>query len=1076
MSDVWPGRPFPLGATWDGGGTNFSIFSEHAEGVELCLFDDHDNETRINVTQRRGLNWHCYLPEVGPGQRYGFRVHGRYAPRQGHRFNPAKLLIDPYSKAIDGVVDQSCGANVLPYKPSGSPDADLELDDQDDARAIPKSVVIDDAFFWEGDRPPQIPFADQVIYETHVKGFTMRHPGVREDLRGTYAGLASEEAIAYLIDLGVTAVELLPVHHIADESFLSERSLHNYWGYSTIGYFAPHSEYAATGRDGEQVREFKGMVKALHRAGIEVILDVVYNHTAEGHHLGPMLAFKGADNFSYYRLMPDDHRLYMDFTGTGNSLNPVHPSVLRLIMDSLRYWVTDCHVDGFRFDLASALAREFYDVDRLSAFFDVIHQDPVLSQVKLIAEPWDVGPGGYQVGNFPVLWSEWNGVYRDTMRDYWRGASHSGEFAQRLSGSADLYESDGRDPFASINFITAHDGFTLRDLVSYEHKRNEANKEHNRDGTDDNRTWNCGVEGETERSRDPRAAGAPTAQLHDDAVRLAGNADAARGRRDGTHAGRQQQRLVPGQRGLVVRLARRRGRSADARLHAAADPPAPRAPRVSPRHVPARQGAQGLRAARRVVVSRRWAEDDPPRLAERRARAGDVPQRARDQDSRSPRRGLRGRLVPAAVQRAQRRSRVHVAAPAVRGAMDARALHGGPRCPARERHLRCPDEAERHLALDRDPQAGQMSGPGAELRATYRLQLTADFGFAAARALVPYLRDLGVSHLYLSPSLQSRAGSQHGYDVVDPRRLSDERGGAGEFRALSAAARDAGMGIVLDVVPNHMAVDDANRYWTDPSLRERFFDIDPVTGRHRRFFSIDDLAGLRQGGRVGVRGDPRAGAVAGCRRAWSTRCGSTIPTGSRTPPATSGGCPSGAWRASGWRRSSSSGERLPDWPVAGTVGYEFLNDVCALFVDRGSEPALTALWEQVSGDSRAVRGCRARVQARAGARAVRARRAAAGARPCRRRTTRRDRRFGTRAGVVAGLPHLRRSCARAGQRRRPSRDRVRRHARGAGADPPARARGAERVRDPLSADDTGDHGQGRRGHGVLSLLQAAGFQ
>ncbi len=498
MSDVWPGRPFPLGATWDGGGTNFSIFSEHAEGVDLCLFDDQGDETRIELTQRRALNWHCYLPGVGPGQRYGFRVHGRYAPREGHRFNPAKLLIDPYAKAIDGVVDWRHDANVLPYIATGDAEADLELDDEDDAPAMPKSVVIDDAFFWEGDRPPRIPFADLVIYETHVKGFTMRHPAVREDLRGTYAGLAAESAIAYLIDLGVTAVELLPVHHISDESFLAERGLHNYWGYSTIGYFAPHCQYAATGPHGEQVREFKGMVKALHRAGIEVILDVVYNHTAEGNHLGPMLAFKGADNFSYYRLMPDDPRHYMDFTGTGNSLNPVHPSVLRLIMDSLRYWVVDCHVDGFRFDLASALAREFFDVDRLSAFFDVIHQDPVLSQVKLIAEPWDVGPGGYQVGNFPVLWSEWNGVYRDTMRDYWRGASHSGEFAQRLSGSADLYESDGRDPFASINFITAHDGFTLRDLVSYEHKRNEANFEDNRDGTDDNRSWNCGVEGETD--------------------------------------------------------------------------------------------------------------------------------------------------------------------------------------------------------------------------------------------------------------------------------------------------------------------------------------------------------------------------------------------------------------------------------------------------------------------------------------------------------------------------------------------------------------------------------------------------
>jgi isoamylase len=495
----WPGQPFPLGASWDGGGTNFSLFSEHAERVQLCLFDDEDEVERcIELTARRAMNWHVYIPGIGPGQRYGFRVHGPFAPEEGHRFNASKLLIDPYAKAIDGTVDWSHGANALPYVPNGTEDADLERDDEDDAAAIPKAVVIDDAFVWEGDRFPRVPFADTVIYETHVKGFTMSHPDVREDLRGTYAGLASDPAIAYLKDLGVTAIELLPIHHIADESFLAERGLKNYWGYSTIGYLAPHSEYAATGTRGEQVREFKGMVKALHRAGIEVILDVVYNHTAEGNHLGPMLSFKGVDNASYYRLMPDDPRHYMDFTGTGNSLNPVNPSVLRLIMDSLRYWVTECHVDGFRFDLASALAREFFDVDRLSAFFDVIHQDPFLSQVKLIAEPWDVGPGGYQVGNFPVLWSEWNGIYRDSMRDFWRGQASRGEFAERLSGSSDLYQSDGREPFSSINFITAHDGFTLADLVTYNAKHNEANLEDNQDGTDDNRSWNCGVEGDTD--------------------------------------------------------------------------------------------------------------------------------------------------------------------------------------------------------------------------------------------------------------------------------------------------------------------------------------------------------------------------------------------------------------------------------------------------------------------------------------------------------------------------------------------------------------------------------------------------
>jgi isoamylase len=497
MRETWPGEPFPLGAAWDGGGTNFALFSENATRVELCLFDVDGIEERVELTETTAYVWHGYLPLVGPGQRYGYRVHGPYAPDDGHRFNPSKLLLDPYAKSIEGPILFDA-ANVLPYVPSGEEDADLEPDDEDDADAIPKCVVIDPRFDWEGDRRLHTPWHETVIYETHVKGFTMRRPGVREDLRGTYAGLASEAAIAHLRELGVTAVELLPVHHIADEDFLHPKGLTNYWGYSSIGYFAPHSSYAATGEGGQEVREFKGMVKALHRAGIEVILDVVYNHTAEGNHLGPMLCFRGVDNRSYYRLMPEDERFYMDFTGTGNSLNVVHPSVLRMIMDSLRYWVSECHVDGFRFDLASALARELYDVDRLSAFFDVIHQDPILSQVKLIAEPWDVGPGGYQVGNFPVLWSEWNGIYRDTMRDFWRGQADGGEFARRLTGSSDLYQDDGRRPFASVNFITAHDGFTLRDLVSYNDKHNGANLEDNRDGSDDNRSWNCGVEGETD--------------------------------------------------------------------------------------------------------------------------------------------------------------------------------------------------------------------------------------------------------------------------------------------------------------------------------------------------------------------------------------------------------------------------------------------------------------------------------------------------------------------------------------------------------------------------------------------------
>jgi isoamylase len=497
VRQVWPGAPFPLGATWDGEGTNFSLFSEHAERVELCLFGD-DGEERVPLEERNAFNWQGYLPGVGPGQRYAYRVHGPYEPARGHRFNPHKLLIDPYAKAIEGAVEWSAG-HVLPYVPTGAEDADLHADETDDAAAIPKCVVVDPSFDWEGDEPLNIPWSSTVIYEVHVKGFTQRLGRLREELRGTYAGLASDEAIEHLRTLGVTAVELLPVHHIADEHFLFDRGLTNYWGYSSIGFLAPHALYSASGTGGEQVREFKGMVKALHRAGIEVILDVVYNHTAEGNHLGPMLSFRGVDNASYYRLSPDDPRYYVDFTGTGNSLNPVHPSVLRLIMDSLRYWATECHVDGFRFDLAAALAREFWDVNRLAAFFDVIHQDPVLSQAKLIAEPWDVGPGGYQVGNFPILWTEWNGVYRDTVRDFWRGATNGvGDFAARLTGSSDLYAEDGRRPVASINFVTAHDGFTLRDLVSYNEKHNEANLEDNRDGSDDNRSWNCGAEGETD--------------------------------------------------------------------------------------------------------------------------------------------------------------------------------------------------------------------------------------------------------------------------------------------------------------------------------------------------------------------------------------------------------------------------------------------------------------------------------------------------------------------------------------------------------------------------------------------------
>jgi glycogen operon protein len=492
MTQVWPGAAYPLGATFDGTGTNFAIFSEVAEKVELCLFDDDGSEERITLPEMDGFVWHAFLPGVQPGQKYGFRVHGPYDPEQGLRCNPSKLLLDPYAKAIDGQVDWDPSVFGYDFETG-------ERNDADSAAHMPKSVVVNPFFDWGVDRPPQTPYHKSVIYEAHVKGLTMTHPRVPDELRGTYAGIAHPATIEYLTDLGITAIELMPVHQFVQDDTLQQKGLRNYWGYNTIGFFAPHNEYASNTDSGMQVQEFKGMVRALHEAGIEVILDVVYNHTAEGNHLGPTLSFKGIDNQAYYRLADDDPQYYMDYTGTGNSLNARQPQSLQLIMDSLRYWVTEMHVDGFRFDLASTLARELHDVDRLSAFFDLVHQDPVVSQVKLIAEPWDVGEGGYQVGNFPALWTEWNGKYRDTVRDFWRGESATvGEFASRITGSSDLYQHSGRRPVASINFVTAHDGFTLHDLVSYNEKHNEANGEGNNDGESHNRSWNCGVEGETD--------------------------------------------------------------------------------------------------------------------------------------------------------------------------------------------------------------------------------------------------------------------------------------------------------------------------------------------------------------------------------------------------------------------------------------------------------------------------------------------------------------------------------------------------------------------------------------------------
>jgi glycogen operon protein len=495
---ILPGKPYPQGATWDGTGVNFSLYSEHATGVELCLFDTIDGRASevIPIRECTGYVWHCYLPGIKLGQLYGYRVSGPYEPEKGHRFNPAKLLIDPYAKAVAGHLNWD--APVFGYT-IGDPAQDLSRDSNDDAWGVPKAVVTTSHFDWENDRPPLTPFHDSVLYELHVKGFTARHPDIPEELRGTYAGLAHPVAIEYLKKLGITAVELMPVHEFVDDKHLLDRKLRNYWGYNSINFFAPEARYSAAGDQGEQIGEFKAMVKALHRAGIEVILDVVYNHTAEGNHMGPTLSFRGIDNSTYYRLVSETPRYYMDYTGTGNTLNVRHPQVLKLIMDSLRYWVEEMHVDGFRFDLAAALARELHSVDRLSAFFDIINQDPVISQVKLIAEPWDVGEGGYQVGKFPPLWAEWNGRYRDVVRRYWKGDDGQlAELGYRLTGSSDLYQRDGRHPTASVNFITAHDGFTLNDLVSYNGKHNEANGEANCDGSNDNHSYNYGAEGPTD--------------------------------------------------------------------------------------------------------------------------------------------------------------------------------------------------------------------------------------------------------------------------------------------------------------------------------------------------------------------------------------------------------------------------------------------------------------------------------------------------------------------------------------------------------------------------------------------------
>ena len=549
---VWPGQPYPQGATWDGAGVNFALFSENATAVDLCLFERPDGAgevTTIRLTEQTDQVWHIYLPEARPGQLYGYRVHGPYAPEAGHRFNPAKLLLDPYARAIAGIIRWS---DALFGYTIGHPDADLSRDTRDSAADLPKCIVVDPAFSWGDDTRLRTPWHKTLIYELHVKGFTARHPEVPPALRGTYAGLTCPAVIDYLCTLGITAVELMPVQQFVADKHLVDQGLTNYWGYNSIGFFAPDACYASTDILGQQVAEFKTMVKTLHREGIEVILDVVYNHTGEGNHLGPTLCFRGIDNAAYYRLMADNRRYYMDYTGCGNTLNMTHPCTLQLIMDSLRYWVLEMHVDGFRFDLASTLARELHEVDRLGAFFDIIHQDPVLSQVKLIAEPWDLGEGGYQVGNFPILWAEWNAAYRDTVRRFWKGDGNQvGGLAFRLTGSSDLYEWGGRRPHASINYVTAHDGFTLHDLVSYNEKHNAANGEGNQDGSQREPELELRRGRTHRRSGHSGPPGPAAAQRPGHVVPVAGRADVARRRRTRADPAGQQQRLLPGQRAVL---------------------------------------------------------------------------------------------------------------------------------------------------------------------------------------------------------------------------------------------------------------------------------------------------------------------------------------------------------------------------------------------------------------------------------------------------------------------------------------------------------------------------------------------
>jgi isoamylase len=833
MPHLLPGSPYPLGATWDGTGVNFALYSENGAAVDLCLFDEAGEETRLRLTQRTAYVWHGYVPDLRPGQRYGYRVHGAYEPQKGLRFNPNVLLLDPYARAVDGVERWEAGCFAYQL---GHPEQDLVASDQP-ALGAPRGVVIDPAFDWEDDAAPRTPLARSVIYEAHVRGLTKLHPDIPENLRGSYASMAHPAIIRHLRELGITALELMPIHAFIDDKVLLDRGLRNYWGYNSIGFFAPDVRYRCGAELGAEVREFKTMVKALHRAGIEVILDVVYNHTAEGNHLGPSFSFKGIDNPTYYRLSPEDPRYYFDYTGTGNTLNVRHPQVLTMIMDSLRYWAEEMHVDGFRFDLASTLARQLHEVDRLSSFFTLIHDSPSLREVKLIAEPWDVGEGGYQVGNFPVRWAEWNGRYRDSIRALWKGeGGRAAELGYRLTGSSDLYASNGRAPAASVNFVTAHDGFTLRDLVSYDHKHNEANGEDNRDGNDHEHSWNCGAEGPTEdaginelRRRQQRnlmatlvfSQGTPMLVAGDEVGRTQGGNNNAYCQDnpvswfDWNWNAEQRSLFEFTKRALRLRRrhpALRRSKFFQGR----------------PIHGTDLSDLAWFRNDGQPMSEEDWSNPGTRSMAMFLAGRGidDVDETGRplvddnllllvnahheDVTFTMP-------LLDAAKEPWQL---------VVYTADDRALLRVSP-----GEQLTLPG---RSLALFRSPsRAIRMGGAMHTLGATYRLQLHAGFGFKQALAQVDYLRELGITDVYSSPIFTASRGSTHGYDVVDHSRLNPELGTDEDFAAWTDALRKSSMGLVVDWVPNHMGITAGQNPWWEnvlengpSSLFADYFDID----------------------------------------------------------------------------------------------------------------------------------------------------------------------------------------------------------------------------------------------------------